>query len=83
MIVSIAKIISYNLYGETVCASAARISTTKGNALEIFNNSIDIEKNKTLIGKVLKSGHKSVIEHAVFSIAFENVSVFVEQFFFE
>ena len=83
MIVSIAKIISYNLYGETVCASAARISTTKGNALEIFNNSIDIEKNKTLIGKVLKSGHKSVIEHAVFSIAFENVSVFVEQFFIE
>lgn len=83
MIVSKAKIISYNLYGETVCASAARISTTKGNALEIFNNSIDIEKNKTLIAKVLKSGHKSVIEHGVFSIAFEDVSVFVEQFFIE
>ncbi len=80
---STAKIISYNALGETVCASAARISTTKGNALEVFDNSDNVNKNRSLIEKVLRSGHKSIIEHAVFSIAFENVSVFVEEFFIE
>ena len=80
---SIAKIISYNLYSEQVCASAAKISTTKGNAYEIFTGSADPEKNRSLIEKVLSSGHKSIIEHAVFTIALWNVSAFVEQFFIE
>lgn len=80
---SVAKIISYNLYGENICASAAKISTTKGNACEIFEQSRDSGKNRDLIRKVLKSGHNSVIEHAVFTIALWNVSVFVEQFFIE
>lgn len=80
---SAAKIISYNLYGENICASAAKISTTKGNACEIFEQSRDSEKNRDLIRKVLRSGHKSVIEHAVFTIALWNVSVFVEQFLIE
>ena len=80
---SIAKIISYNLESERVCASAAKISTTKGNAYEIFEKSNDDEKNRELIKKVLSSGHKSVIEHAVFTIALWNVSAFVEQFFIE
>lgn len=80
---SIARIISYNLHSETVCASAAKISTTKGNAYEIFERSNDGAKNRELIKKVLSSGHKSVIEHAVFTIALWNVSAFVEQFFIE
>lgn len=80
---SVAKIISYNLYGENICASAAKISTTKGNAYEIFEQSQDCGKNRDLIRKVLNSGHKSIIEHAVFTIALWNVSVFVEQFFIE
>ncbi len=80
---SSAKIISYNLYNENICASAAKISTTKGNAYEIFEKSDSIEKNRELIKKVLSSGHKSIIEHAVFTIALQNVSAFVEQFFIE
>lgn len=80
---SFAKIISYNLYNETICASAARISTTKGNAYDIFEKSNNNPKNRELIQKVLSSGHKSIIEHAVFTIAFQNVSAFVEQFFIE
>lgn len=78
-----ARIISYNLYGEEICASAARISTTSGNAIEIFENAQANEKNSNLINKVLTSGHKSLIEHAVFTIALCNVSAFVEQFFIE
>lgn len=77
------KIISYNVNGEEVCASAARISTTQGDTLEIFEKAKGNPKNAGLIHKVLKSGHRSIIEHAVFTLAFCNVSVFVEQFFIE
>ena len=78
-----AKIISYNANGEDVCASAARISTTGGDAHQIFENARGNPKNRALIEKVLSSGHKSLMEHAVFTIALRDVSVFVEQFFIE
>ena len=41
------------------------------------------EANVKLIGKVLNSGHKTVIEHHCFNVAFNNVSVIVEQFLIE
>ena len=66
-----------------VAASSARISTQQGTAMEIFENSRGDERDLKLIGKVLSSGHKSVIEHQNFSIAFNNVSVLVEQFVIE
>lgn len=80
---SVAKIISWNVDNEAVCASAAKMSKTKGNANEIFEKSRNNPQNTDLIKKVLRSGHKSVIEHAVFSIAFWDVSAFVEQFLIE
>ena len=81
--VSRAEIIGFNAEGESVCAASARISTTEGNSAEIFAKSLKNEKNCALIRKVLASGHRSVIEHAVFSIALTNVSVYAEQFFIE
>jgi len=78
-----ARIISMNTDNEAVCASAAKISTTPGNADEIFESARDNPKNADLIKKVLRSGHKSVIEHAVFTIAFRDVSVFVEEYLIE
>lgn len=78
-----AKIVSWSTAGEEVCASAARISTTQGDALALFEKAQGNPKNQDLIGKVLRSGHRSVIEHAVFSIALQNVSVYVEQYFIE
>lgn len=80
---SVAKIISWNVDNEAVCASAAKMSTTMGNANEIFEKAKNNPQNTDLIKKVLRSGHKSVIEHAVFSIAFWDVSAFVEQFLIE
>ena len=68
---------------EEVCAAAGRISTQSGTALEIFERSHDKEKNRNLINKVTKSGHTSTIEHIFFNVAFENVSVVVEQFMIE
>ncbi len=69
--------------GESVCAASGRISTQKGTALEIFERSHDKEKNANLISKVIRSGHTSTIEHIFFNLAFENVSVVVEQFMIE
>ena len=66
-----------------VAASAARISTQQGTAIEMFEGSRGDGRDLKLIGKVLSSGHKSVIEHQTFSIAFNDVSVLVEQFVIE
>ncbi len=68
---------------EEVCAASGRISTQNGTALEIFERSHDKEKNTNLISKVTKSGHTSTVEHIFFNLAFENVSVVVEQFMIE
>lgn len=78
-----AKIISQNEAGGTVCACAARISTTAGGALALFASAPGGDKNTGLVRKVVRSGHTSVLEHAVFTLALENVSVFLEQFFIE
>lgn len=78
-----AKIISYNAKNTEVCASAARISTTQGDAAEIFEKANGNAQNQNLIQKVLRSGHRSLIEHATFTIAFWNVSAFVEQYLIE
>lgn len=78
-----AVIVSYNQDQEAVCASAARISTTPGGAEELFQAARGNEKNRPLIAKVLRSGHKSMIEHAVFTVALSGVSVLAEQFLIE
>lgn len=76
-------IIAHTPEPEKLCASAAGISTTKGTALEIYNKKQEREKAQKLIKNVLKLGHTTTIEHACFTIAFENVSAFVEQFMIE
>lgn len=68
---------------EKVCAASGRISTQSGTALEIMEKSQDRVKNANLITKVTASGHTSTIEHIFFNLAFENVSVVVEQFMIE
>ena len=69
--------------GERIPSCAGRISTKEGTATEIFNASDNPEKNASLICKVTRSGHNSTIEHTVFNLAFEDVSVFAEQFLIE
>jgi len=78
-----AKILFDNESARSVVASAGRISTTQGTALSVFDRAGDEEKDLKLIKKVLSSGHKSVMEHQMFSIAFDDVSVLAEQFMIE
>lgn len=70
---------------DAMVASGGRISTMDGTADEIFAKSLAAgrEKNEKLIGKVLSSGHTSVLEHCYVNLAFENVSVLAEQFLIE
>ena len=53
-----AKIISWTTGGAEVCASAARISTTLGDALALFEKAQNNPNNQDLIGKVVRSGHR-------------------------
>ena len=78
-----AVIVVENREALRVAAASARISTQQGTALEIFDGSLGDAKDLKLIDKVLSSGHKSVIEHQTFGIAFNDVSVLVEQFVIE
>lgn len=77
------KIIGYTKNPERIPASGARISTTAGDSLEIFKNATNIENNQKLVKKVLALGHKTIIEHIAFNLAFANVSAYVEQFMLE
>ena len=77
------KIIGFNPEGISAAAAASRISTTEGNALEAFAKSGDREKDVKLIGKVLSSGHNTVIEHMYLTVAFNDVSVLTEQMMIE
>lgn len=78
-----AKIISCNYDNTAICAGAARISTTEGDSDAVFEKSKNNPNNEKLIKKVLKSGHRSTVEHAVFTLSMRNVSVYAEQFFIE
>lgn len=78
-----ATILQFKREALKVVASAGRISTTGGSALEVLDKSDGGEKDLRLVGKVLSSGHRSVLEHQTLSIAFDNVSVLVEQFAIE
>ena len=82
---SYVRILNYNANADEIVSAGGRISTMEGTAEEIYARSCDAgtEKNRRLIGKVLSSGHTSVLEHISVNLAFENVSVFVEQFIIE
>ena len=78
-------IVGFTPNAAAVVASGGRISTMEGTAGEIWQKSLSLgeEKNERLIGKVVSSGHTSVLEHAHVNLAFEDVSVFAEQFLIE
>lgn len=78
-----AIIINKNPEALRTAAGSARISTQQGTAMEIYARSLGDAKDLNLMNKVLSSGHKSVIEHQTVNIAFNDVSVLVEQFVIE
>ncbi len=77
------KIVSFGKDGISASAAAGRISTGQGTALDAFAKSGDAEKDLKLIGKVLSSGHNTIIEHMYMTVAFNDVSVLTEQMMIE
>ena len=78
-----AFILSETKSGERIVSCGGRISTRPGSAIELYKKATDKLKNLNLVSKVVASGHKTVLEHHYFNIAFNNVSIFVEQFLIE
>lgn len=78
-----AFIVSETKNGERIVSCGGRISTKPGTAIELYKKATDKEKNLNLVSKVVASGHKTVLEHHYFNIAFNNVSIFVEQYLIE
>ena len=80
-----ATILGFSPNLAAMISSGGRISTMEGTAGQIWQKSLELgeEKNERLIGKVVSSGHTSVLEHGYVNLSFENVSVFAEQFLIE
>ena len=78
-----AFILSETKNGERIVSCGGRISTKPGTAVELYKKATNKEKNLKLVSKVVSSGHKTVLEHHYFNLAFNNVSIFVEQFLIE
>lgn len=78
-----AFILSETKNGERIVSCGGRISTRPGTAVELYRNATDKQKNLNLVQKVVSSGHKTVLEHHYFNIAFNNVSIFIEQYLIE
>lgn len=78
-----AFILSETKNGERIVSCGGRISTRPGTAVELYKKATDKAKNLNLVTKVVASGHKTILEHHYFNLAFNNVSIFVEQFLIE
>ena len=78
-----AFILSETKNGERIVSCGGRISTRPGTAVELYRGATDKEKNLKLVQRVVSSGHKTVLEHHYFNLAFNNVSIFIEQYLIE
>jgi thymidylate synthase (FAD) len=62
-----------------IVAGAGKLSRFKGNVFEVLSSCNDYEKNLNLIKRIIKMGHKSIIEHDYLVFALVDVSPIVEQ----
>lgn len=60
-------------------AAAGKLSRFPGNVFEVLESCDDYEKNLKLIKRIIKMGHKSVIEHDYLVFALCDVTPIVEQ----
>lgn len=60
-------------------AAAGKLSRFPGNVYEVLDSCDDYEKNLKLIKRIIKMGHKSIIEHDYLVFALCDVSPIIEQ----
>ncbi len=69
----IVKLLKYTKEPEKICAIAGRLCYSS-SGVEDLDKKLDETKIKDILGKIVKSGHLSVLEHASFTFAVEGVS---------
>ncbi|MCI9063894.1 MAG: FAD-dependent thymidylate synthase [Clostridia bacterium] len=60
-------------------ATAGKLSRSKGNVFDVLESCSDYTKNLNMIKRIIKMGHKSIIEHDYLVFALCDVSPIVEQ----
>jgi thymidylate synthase (FAD) len=69
----IVKLLKHTPDPEKTCAIAARLCYSN-SAIEELNDKLGDEQVKSLLARVISSGHHSVLEHASFTFGIEGVS---------
>lgn len=67
------KLLSYTPNPELLCAAAARTSV-KSEGTSTLLEKMDVETARKTLRRVIRYGHYSVLEHAVFTFSIEGVS---------
>ena len=60
-------------------AAAGKLSRFPGNVFEVIESCNDYESNLKLIKRIIKMGHKSIIEHDYLVFALNDVTPIIEQ----
>ena len=60
-------------------AAAGKLSRFPGNVFEVIDSCDDYESNLKLVKRIIKMGHKSIIEHDYLVFALNDVTPIVEQ----
>ena len=60
-------------------AAAGKLSRFPGNVIEVLESCNDYESNLKLVKRIIKMGHKSIIEHDYLVFALNDVTPIVEQ----
>lgn len=60
-------------------ATAGKLSRSKGNVFDVLESCDDYTKNLNMVKRIIKMGHKSIIEHDYLVFALCDVSPIVEQ----
>lgn len=60
-------------------AAAGKLSRFPGNVFEVIDSCSDYESNLKLVKRIIKMGHKSIIEHDYLVFALNDVTPIVEQ----
>ena len=60
-------------------AAAGKLSRFPGNVFEVLDSCNEYEKNLKLVKRIIKMGHKSIIEHDYLVFAISDVSPIIEQ----
>jgi thymidylate synthase (FAD) len=63
----------------TKVAAAGKLSRFPGNVFEVIDSCNDYESNLKLVKRIIKMGHKSIIEHDYLVFALNDVTPIVEQ----